>query len=90
MSDNLEITSISDVADALRKHGVETPPLSEETLDDIQQTSEYGVALHGMLGVEPPDALPIHVHPEYLLAMIHEIKYHRHRCRTDTGDPTPR
>lgn len=73
MDATLEIITVSDLA-----RQIELPqvvPLSDDELAKIERTMRRGLVLHQAMKWQPGELpLPLHVHPNVILAMVQEIR----------------
>lgn len=82
MSEALEIILVSDKAKQIDLP--ECPPLTVESLEQIENTMRKGLVLHKFMGIKPRErALPLHIHPHIILALIQEVRRSRHVDHAD-------
>jgi hypothetical protein len=76
MSNKLEITLVSDLVKQIELP--KCPPLSEEGLLNLEKVMRKGLVLHECMGITPNErALPLHIHPTVILALIQEVRRSR-------------
>lgn len=73
MEAQLRITTLSSLAQQIDLPAV--PPLSDEELNKIERAMKRGLALHQVMKWKPGELpLPVHVHPNTILALVQEVR----------------
>lgn len=78
-----DLDEILETSEKLRDADLEHAPLSDDEIAWLEDQLYFSLAVHALEGRAPPDALGVviqRIHPEYLLALIAELK---HRRETD-------